>query len=74
VEGDTLARIVTAGPDSDMEKIEYTMLQAITLARQSVRLMTPYFLPSERFLSELALAALRGSKSISWCRDTATIR
>lgn len=58
--GDTLARIVTAGPDSDLEKIEYTMLQAITLARQSVRLMTPYFLPGERFLSELALAALRG--------------
>ncbi|MBM9401691.1 cardiolipin synthase [Gluconacetobacter azotocaptans] len=58
--GETLTRIVTAGPDSDLEKIEYTMLQAITLARRSVRLMTPYFLPGERFLTELALAALRG--------------
>lgn len=58
--GDSLTRIVTAGPDSDLEKIEYTMLQAISMARHSVRLMTPYFLPDERFLTELALAALRG--------------
>ncbi|WP_408904561.1 cardiolipin synthase [Nguyenibacter sp. L1] len=58
--GDVPARIVTAGPDSDLEKIEYTMLQAMTMARRSIRLMTPYFLPGERFLTELALAALRG--------------
>ncbi|PYD48020.1 cardiolipin synthase [Novacetimonas pomaceti] len=58
--GDSLTRIVTAGPDSDLEKIEYTMLQAISMARHSVRLMTPYFLPDDRFLTELALAALRG--------------
>lgn len=58
--GTTLARIVTAGPDTDLEKIEYAMLQAITLARKSIRLMTPYFLPGDRFLTELGLAALRG--------------
>lgn len=54
------ARIVTAGPDSDLEKIEFTMMQAVTLARKQVRIMTPYFLPGSRVLSELALAALRG--------------
>lgn len=58
--GESVARIVTAGPDTDLEKIEYTMLQAITLARRQVRLMTPYFLPGSRVMSELALAALRG--------------
>lgn len=58
--GTSLARIVTAGPDTDLEKIEFTMLQAITLSRKSIRLMTPYFLPGARFLSELGLAALRG--------------
>ncbi|MBO6037815.1 MAG: cardiolipin synthase [Acetobacter sp.] len=56
----TFARIVTAGPDTDLEKIEYVMLQAITLARKSVQLMTPYFLADDRFLTELELAALRG--------------
>ena len=58
--GPTLSRIVTAGPDLDLEKIEYTMLQAIAMARHNVRLMTPYFLPDDRFLTELALASLRG--------------
>lgn len=58
--GESVARIVTAGPDTDLEKIEYTMLQAITLARRQVRLITPYFLPGSRVMSELALAALRG--------------
>ncbi|GAB6966214.1 phospholipase D-like domain-containing protein [Komagataeibacter kakiaceti JCM 25156] len=58
--GSILSRIVTAGPDLDLEKIEYTMLQAFTLARHSIRIMTPYFLPDDRFLTELALASLRG--------------
>ncbi|GBQ46492.1 cardiolipin synthase [Komagataeibacter sucrofermentans] len=58
--GETPGRIVTAGPDMDLEKIEYTMLQAFTMARHSIRLMTPYFLPDDRFLTELELASLRG--------------
>lgn len=58
--GESVARIVTAGPDTDLEKIEYTMLQAATLARRQIRLMTPYFLPGSRLMAELGLAALRG--------------
>ncbi len=59
-EGDMVCRIITAGPDSDMEKIKYTMMQAISLARKSIRIMTPYFLPDDRFLSLLCMAAIRG--------------
>jgi len=58
--GDIPMRIVTSGPDNDLEKIEFSMLQAIALSRRAVRLMTPYFLPNERLVSELCLAALRG--------------
>ncbi|AQS87099.1 phospholipase D [Neoasaia chiangmaiensis NBRC 101099] len=58
--GDIPMRIVTSGPDNDLEKIEFAMLQGVALARRSVRLMTPYFLPDERLTSELCLAALRG--------------
>lgn len=54
------ARIVTSGPDEDVEKISYTMLQALTLARKHVCLMSPYFIPDERFATELGLAAIRG--------------
>ena len=55
-------RIVTAGPDSDLEKIEFAMLQALALSRSSVSLMTPYFLPGARLRTELSLAAIRGVK------------
>lgn len=60
VQGDMICRIITAGPDSDLEKIKYTMMQAVSLARKSIRIMTPYFLPDDRFLSLLCLAAVRG--------------
>lgn len=58
--GDVPARVVTSGPDMDFEKVEYTILQALTLARKHVCFMTPYFIPDDRFATELGLAALRG--------------
>ena len=58
--GDTVARVVTSGPDQDLEKIEYLMLQAIACAERSIRIMTPYFLPDDRMLTALGLAVLRG--------------
>ncbi len=59
-DGPATARVITAGPDQDIEKIELVMLQAIASARQGVRLMTPYFLPDERLTTALCLAAMRG--------------
>jgi cardiolipin synthase len=58
--GAVTARVVTSGPDQDIEKIEMLVLQAISCARHSVALMTPYFLPGDRLVSALALAAMRG--------------
>ncbi|MGY2050968.1 phospholipase D-like domain-containing protein [Methylobacterium sp. JK268] len=58
--GDVPARVVTSGPDADIEKIEYVVLAALAVAQHSVRLVTPYFLPSEILLTALALAAMRG--------------
>ncbi|MFC7475135.1 phospholipase D-like domain-containing protein [Dankookia sp. GCM10030260] len=58
--GGVAARVVTSGPDRDIEKIEATMLQAVVCARRSVLVMTPYFLPDERLVSVIALAARRG--------------
>ena len=53
-------RVVTAGPDQDNEKIEFVALMAITCAQKSVTLMTPYFLPGDKLVSALRLAAFRG--------------
>jgi cardiolipin synthase len=58
--GDSRARAVTSGPDQDLEKIELIIMQAVGAARSSVKIMTPYFLPDERIITVLALAAMRG--------------
>jgi cardiolipin synthase A/B len=58
--GSSVARVVTSGPDQDLEKIEFVILEAISCARTSVRIMTPYFLPDDRIITALALAAFRG--------------
>lgn len=54
------ARVITSGPDQDLEKIELLVLEAIGCARTSIKVMTPYFLPDERIITALALAAMRG--------------
>jgi cardiolipin synthase len=59
--GDCIARVVTSGPDQDLEKIELLVLQAIACAQTSIQIMTPYFLPDDRIITALALAAVRGT-------------
>jgi cardiolipin synthase len=58
--GPVTARVVTSGPDEDMEQIEYVALHAISCAHKSVRVVTPYFLPPDSLTMSLGLAALRG--------------
>ena len=54
------ARVITSGPDADIQKIEFMVLEAIACAHHTLRIKTPYFLPDERLVTALALAALRG--------------
>ena len=58
--GDAHARVATSGPDSDIEKIELLILQAVACARTKIRILTPYFLPEERLTTALGMAAMRG--------------
>lgn len=58
--GDVPARIIADGPDQDFEKMRWTLLGAIATARQSVRVMTPYFLPDQSLTTALDVAAMRG--------------
>jgi cardiolipin synthase len=58
--GTVSARAIPSGPDEDIEKIEFVMLQAFACAQRSIRLMTPYFLPSEVVVRSLSMAAMRG--------------
>ena len=58
--GTAAARVITSGPDQDIYKIEFAMLQAIGCAQRSIKILTPYFLPDERLMSALVLAAMAG--------------
>jgi cardiolipin synthase len=60
--GGAVARTITSGPDEDLEQIEFVVLHAVTCARRSVRVVTPYFLPPEVLTTALSLAAMRGLK------------
>ena len=58
--GTAIARAIASGPDQDIEKIESVILQAIACARQSIKVVTPYFLSDDRLVTSLALASMRG--------------
>lgn len=60
--GETTARVISDGPDGDIEILRTVILGALSTARESVRIVTPYFLPDPGLISALAVAALRGVK------------
>ena len=58
--GTTAARVITDGPDIDFEALRTVILGALSCARRSVAIVTPYFLPDAGMIGALAVAALRG--------------
>jgi cardiolipin synthase A/B len=58
--GPVLARGIAEGPDEDFEKLRWTLLAALSAAKHSVRVATPYFLPEPTLIAALNLAVMRG--------------
>ena len=58
--GDVIGRVIVDGPDADFEKARWTLLAALAEAQNSVKIITPYFLPENSLVTALNLAALRG--------------
>ena len=58
--GSALVRTIADGPDREFRKLEWMVMGALATARQSVRIMTPYFVPDRPMLTALVTAALRG--------------
>jgi cardiolipin synthase A/B len=54
------ARAIVAGPDQEVDQLVLVLLSAINLARRSIKVATPYFLPDEQLITALQLAVLRG--------------
>lgn len=59
-QGTVWARGITDGPDEDFEKLADAMFGALAAARQSVHIITPYFLPTASLIDALNSAAMRG--------------
>jgi cardiolipin synthase len=59
--GTALARGIRFGPDDpDIGRIKLVLVGALAAAQQSVRIMTPYFLPDDAVCQALDVAAMRG--------------
>ena len=58
--GPAVCRVVTDGPDEDVNKLLYVIVGAISVAREQILVMTPYFIPQPELSSALQAAALRG--------------
>lgn len=58
--GTVMARGIPDGPDEDFENVRWTLLGALASARDSVSIITPYFLPDQGLITALNVAALRG--------------
>jgi cardiolipin synthase len=58
--GKSLCRVVMDGPTTDTDVLNDLFCGVINAARRSIRIMTPYFLPSRDLVSSLRSAAHRG--------------
>ncbi len=58
--GAAVCRVISDGPDENMNNLATVLIGAISTARERILIMTPYFLPSPEMISALQTAALRG--------------
>ncbi|MBN2124927.1 MAG: cardiolipin synthase [Deltaproteobacteria bacterium] len=58
--GTAVCRTIADGPNEDPDKIALILAGAVSAARDRIRIMTPYFLPSRELIGALQAAALRG--------------
>ncbi len=53
-------QVIPSGPDNEKESILHTLLQAAYSATESIRIVTPYFVPDTSLAQALIIAARRG--------------
>ena len=60
--GDAIIAIAASGPSSEAPYIMETILLAISQAKKTIRICTPYFIPTDELTSALVIAAANGIK------------
>jgi cardiolipin synthase len=58
--GRSVARGLPDGPDEDFEVLRMTLLGALSVARERVRVLTPYLVPDGALITALNVAAMSG--------------
>jgi cardiolipin synthase A/B len=58
--GDAIVAIAASGPSSNIPYVMETILLALSQAKKSIRICTPYFVPNEQLTSALVIAAANG--------------
>jgi len=59
-QAEALVRCISDGPDREFRKLEQIIMGALSCARESVLIMTPYFVPDRPMTAALITTALRG--------------
>lgn len=60
--GDVAMQIVSSGPESDSKQIYQGYLHMIAIARESITIQSPYFIPNQAIMDVLSVAARSGVK------------
>jgi len=55
-----VCRVITDGPNEDLGQLTLVLMAAFAVARQRIRIMTPYFLPPRELIAALETAVMRG--------------
>lgn len=58
--GDQVMQLVHSGPDSEYPSILQCMLKMVSMAKKTINIATPYFVPTESLQEALKVAALGG--------------
>jgi cardiolipin synthase A/B len=58
--GNTGIQIMSSGPDSPYERIKQNYLKMINMAKNSIYIQTPYFIPDASIMEALKIASLSG--------------
>ena len=58
--GAMLCRTIPDGPSRDIDRLIMVLLGTLSVARHTISIVTPYFIPSRELLASLQAAALRG--------------
>lgn len=59
-EGNAIISFAASGPDTSASYVMETILIAINQARKSIKITTPYFIPTDQLVSALVIAASKG--------------